>query len=377
MRLFRQKKNDKLLMFTKIHNKGACMQNQKFHYLMSGAILTLLVLFGAFAIFLSRAQASESPTSVPATTMVTVREPEVSQETTAETVEVEIDSPSLESSAIIENDTAVTSQDVATAPPVATDIPLGTIDQPQTDIQSIVNIVQQLAQKQTDLLLGRPGWVHLQSYWVIVDEFRGSDSLTSPTGQLVMLPNPLIQESWEHIDGTTLIEESLSHMMTEDGTITQQSIYTQNRIVHLTLKEAGYAEADYSSFESSQELILPTLPVAERLAAALTWQKTKVTMEAYAENDQYTVTVRTVFAEPYEDEFFMPGELITGDKMIYIFDLNTGNILFVENYRIIESGAEIYTAHGSYLITEFLSELPSDIAELFDNALNAAAEDLQ
>ena len=353
------------------------MQNQKFHYLMSGAILTLLVLFGAFAIFLSRAQASESPTSVPATTMVTVGEPEVSPETTAETVEVEVDSPSIESSATIENDTAVTSQDAATVPPVATSIPLGTIDQPQTDIPSILNIVQELAQKQADLLLGKPGWLHFKLYSAMPDEIRGSSSLTSPTGQAVMLPNPLIQDNWNYTEGTTRIQESVSQLSSDDGTVTQQSIRTQGRVVNVTLKAAGFPQADYQSFESYIELTLPTAQAAERLAATLTWQKTKVTMEAYAENGRYTVIVSGIFAEPYEDEIFRPGQLIIGDKVIYIFDLETGHLLSEDHYDLLQSGTEFYLGQNVYQITEYLPELPPDIVLLFDNLLNAAAEDLQ
>ena len=207
------------------------------------------------------------------------------------------------------------------------------------------------------------------------DEYFGSDSLTSPTGQAVLLPNPVTQDSWYFIDGTTHFQESLGRIMAEDGTVTQLSLYTQGRFVNLTLKEAGYSEADYLSFESQPELTLPTPMVAERLAATLTWQKTQVSMEAYIQNGQYTVIVRGILAEPFEDTTFMPGQLVTGDKVVYIFDLNTGHLLSEEMYRVIEGGTEVYMGRNDYLLTEYFSELPGDIAELFDNALNAAAEE--
>ena len=138
------------------------MKNQRFYYLMSGAILTLLVLFAAFAVFLPQVQARETTETLSSGTEITNAESINAPETASEMVVEETDSILNENNSVPTASGTTYSQDDPEINSTTTPLPSGTIEQPQTDNESIVKIVQELAQKQVDLLLGKPGWLHTQ-----------------------------------------------------------------------------------------------------------------------------------------------------------------------------------------------------------------------
>ena len=349
------------------------MRSQKFQHLISRAFLTMLALIIAFAVFFSQAKANERIEQINSIDMNTAV---VSG--TAQDIDDEVED-GVAGSSINENRTAdsgnnITASSAVTMTIVPTVVSLGISTTPQTDNETIVKMVQELAQKQEGLLLGKPGWLHLQSQTYMAPEFAGNDFLTSPLGQSVSLPSPFMQDSWYRINAAGDFVEGWGQILTEGGIPTQESVYTEGNWINLTFKEAGYGAAEYKSYEPHLVIDLPVQDATSWFTASLDWKTTSAAMEAYADNGQYVVTVHITFGEPMEDVYGMD-EPISGGKDIYIFDLDTGQLLSVERNVLTVSGSLLFAGQDVYTITEFLTELPIEVAEQFNNALNLAMEE--
>lgn len=349
------------------------MRNPKFQHLMSGAFLTLMALFIAFAVFFSQAKANERTEQINAIDVNSAVVPGTTQDIDGEVED------GVAVSSINENRTAVSGSNIIASSAVTmTSTPavvsLGASTVPQTDNETIVKVVQDLTQKQADLLLSKPGWLHLRSETRVAPEFAGSDSLASPSGQSVSLPVPFIQDSWYRINEEGDFVEGWGQILTAEGMPTQESVYTEGNWINLTFKEAGYGATEYKSYEPHLVIDLPSQDAASWFTASLDWKTTSATMEAYADNGQYVVTVHITFGESMEDVYGME-EPISGGKDIYIFDLDTGQLLSVERYVLTVSGRLLFAGQDVYIATEFLTELPIEVAEQFSNALNLAMEE--
>jgi hypothetical protein len=331
-----------------------------------------LIIFGTFAVFTSQAKANAgSQPSVVSTTNASLAFSD--QQMNRSMGNNEVIPPANESHVAISEDEATSSnENTVTITPDT--LVFGTVDNQQIDNESIVKTVQALAQKQMNLLLGKPGWLHIQLETTIAPDFTGSDSLVSPSGQSVFLPNPLTQDSWYHLDELGDVVEGWGQILTAEGLATQESVYIAKNWVNLTFKEAGYESSDYKSYEPHLVINLPTQDAASWFTSSLAWKTTSATMEAYAEDGHYVVTVVITFSEPMENVFSLQ-EAITGGQDTYLFDSDTGQLLSIERYVLTESGELLFAGQDRYTATEFLTDLPTDVATRFNTALNLAAEE--
>lgn len=348
----------------------------KLQYIMAGAGITLLVILGALTLLLPRAQADvatentdgEIVTAVESTQsdssdvlpLVNQNEPEQTANTKTETAP--------DSLAATESPTESSEEALFSA--------MGTKDNPQTNMEIIVYTVSELARKQEEALLGKPGWLHVHSSFYIPDEFRGDGTYSLATDEILpmekLVPNSPQTENWYHVNEEGVYHEGVGLITNPDGLVYQQSILWNGQWTNLTLKTNDFAPDQYIMPVSAPEkILLPITQAYQQLDMKLTWSN--VEMQATMDGDQYIVIVEQRYDAPIEDAIFMP-EPIIGSRETFIFDVNTGQ-LSIETQALLESQTWLFTEKWEYEPVEFVAELPNELAQLFNSALNDLQED--
>ncbi len=241
-----------------------------------------------------------------------------------------------------------------------------------TDISAILAVVTEFANRQEAALFGRNGWLHLQSTIYIPPEQRGNGYHLASGEVLAMeevVPAAPLFETWYHVDATGTYHQAMGLVSATDGTIQQQTVFVNGRWVNLTL---DYAQAAHNSQGATAKATLPAREILHQLESMSTWRN--VSMEATWVDGQYTVIAEQLYEEPIADAVFMP-EPVTGIRVTHVFDSATGQPLTWETQALLESGAVLLTERGTYLTAEFVPELPVEVAQQLDAALNKLQED--
>lgn len=241
-----------------------------------------------------------------------------------------------------------------------------------TDINTILAVVTEFAYRQEAALFGQNGWLHLKSTRYIPSEQQGNGYHLASGEVLVMeevVPADPLFETWYHVDATGVYHEAMGLVSATDGTIHQQTVFVNGRWVNLTL---GYAQAARNSQGATAKATIPTREILQQLESMSTWPN--VSMEATWVDGQYTVIAEQRYEEPIADAVFMP-EPVTGTRVTHVFDSATGQLLSWETQALLESGAILLTERGTYLTAEFVPELPVEVAQQLDAALNKLQED--
>lgn len=343
-------------------------------YIMAGAGITLLVILGTLTLLLPRAQAgvvSENNSSEIITAIESVQSgssdilPSVSQNEPEQAANASTEAE-LASLAAAESPTE--------APAEAFLAAMGTKDNPQTNMDIIVYTVSELARKQEEILMGKPGWLHVKTQLSIPEEQRGNGYHSATTDEIipmeVLVPNDPILESWYHVDENGLYQEALSLVTTPDGTIYQQSVLVDGAWVNLTLKTLGTHPNQYETPTISVAATSPATNAFQTLEKSRTWSN--VSMQAYLENGQYIV-IKEQNHDPIEGESSIP-EPVIKSKEIYVFDQVTGQLISSKTQALLQSGTWITVGEKSYLMSEFLPELPMETSKLFSDSMIMAGE---
>ncbi|RMD52857.1 MAG: hypothetical protein D6835_01445 [Candidatus Thermofonsia bacterium] len=336
----------------------------KFQYVIAGAGITLIVIFGTFTLLLPRVQAGESLQDTAGQTKTSARPAH------ANGTEAVSFNNQEQPGQVTDNITGSQNTSAATAEEPAEEFfaSLGTKDKPQTNMDIIIYTVSELARKQEEALMGKTGWLHVKVQFYIPEEQKGNGYHSAAIDEIipieVLVPQNPIFDSWYHVDETGLYREALSLVMAPDGTIHQQSVLVDGVWVNLTLKALGTHQQQYETPGSLEIAVLPTAEVYRILEESQTWPD--VSMQAYMENGRYVVIKEQRYDDPIENAVFMP-EPVIGGKEIYYFDQETGELLYSEVQSLLQS--EVWYAGGNktYLTVEFLPEMPVEISRLFND----------
>lgn len=235
-------------------------------------------------------------------------------------------------------------------------------------VENILKVVRGFAQQEEVNLLGKEGWLHISRQEYMPTEMRGNGSPQLPMSQLYP-EDTMFPENWYHVDGTGVYHEALALTMTADGAITQKSISVNGSIVNLTARAAGFTNGEYESAQSLEKVWLPAADALHMLEQMQGWSGS---LSASQTGDEYVVIYERLYEESMVDSITQ--EPIAGEKILYTFDGNTGQLLSRE-FQSLRGGTWEVLHKVSYLTTEFMKDLPSDVAQIFNNALNSLQED--
>lgn len=335
------------------------MQN-RFQYMIFGAILTLLIIFGLLIFLLSPAQADNTFARA------------VNEGKPVETA-VQITNQSVEIAAVTGDQTkhgqASNLTNVKSAPEVSIETQITTQQtngDPITDTELILAQVWEFARQQERDLLGREGWIYIEKESYAPVQFKGGGSPDLPLNQLY--PDDISTfEYWNHVDEAGFVYEWLSTNKSPDGVVRQSTVMSNGRSVNLTLRNAGLPE-DYYTIETEQlqKVDLPTTFIYDLLEEVRYWSD--VQMQAYQEKDSFIVSWEQMYAEPLETQLPEP---VIGTRSVYIFDMNTGQLQTSEFHFLPLNGKWQIQEQDTYLTIKWLPQLPHEADQLFQDAVNS------
>jgi hypothetical protein len=180
-----------------------------------------------------------------------------------------------------------------------------------------------------------------------------------------------IQDEWFHIDEAGHYPESLSLVSTVDGMIRQQVIFSNGRLVNLTLLEAGVTTPNSEVNQGQKSLLLPE---SDALATLNTYQGWNRTFQAWLSEDggAYTVSTEQVFTTTVE--IANAPEPIQGDRVTYTFDWHTGQLISTEFQVLTKSGLWLTLEKKDYLVAELQTDLPADTRQIFEESITQLKE---
>ena len=248
----------------------------------------------------------------------------------------------------------------------------GAVDE---DVNIIIQTVAEFAQKQENNLLGKSGWIHVVAQPYVPEEQRGSNSLyVGSTGEVIsrdkLVPDSARFETWYRVNETGIYNEAISLVISPNGVIHQQSVLVGNQWLNLTLKARGVTQSEYSANNPSNEIALPVVTAVNILNDMSTWEN--VNLQAQVENSVYVVSADQTFEDPLEDAIL--AERVLAGKQIFTFDATTGQLLMTESHLQLDDGTWILRERWTYSTTEFDSELPVAVAEIFSDSMGMVEE---
>lgn len=339
----------------------------KFQNMLAGVILTLIVIVGALFVFTRiNAQANSIPQG-----NISVQENNLVESTSEQPIDDHI-RPEITNEQKVDNSlSSSTINEVA-------QITSENVDEGENELiledttnqEAIVHTVKQLAERQEAALLGQTGWVHVQSSFYTPDEFRGNGMHSLTTDEIVpmeeLVPNLPQTEDWYHVNKEGIYYEGIGLITNPDGVIHQQTILKNGQWINLTLKANSFAPEQYTTpVAAPEKVLLPIARASQQLEVKLTWSN--VEMQATLDGDKYIVVVEQRYDAPIEDAIFMP-EPVIGIREIFIFDIHTGQ-LSIEVQNLLESQTWLFMEKWEYGTVEFVAELPSELAQLFNSAV--------
>lgn len=329
---------------------------RKFQSIILGAGLTILVLIGAFVLLSEQVQGSAIPSkaTAPITDIVAVNTNNVSEQSPVSNNGNLLEVDDAASEKLLERETAYS---------------------PLTEVDIIIQTVAEFVQKQKENLLGKSGWIHVVAQPYVLEEQRGSNSLyVGSTGEVIssdkLVPDSAQFETWYRVNETGIYNEAISLVTSPNGVIHQQSVLVGNQWLNLTLKARGVTQSEYSTNNPSNEIVLPVVTAANILNDMSTWEN--VNLQAQVENGVYVVSADQTFAEPLEDAILAKRVLV--GRQIFTFDAKTGQLLMTESHLQIDDGTWILRERWTYSTTEFDSELPAIVAEIFSDSMSMVEE---
>ena len=347
----------------------------KLQYILIGAGLALITLFGIGNLIRQQeAQANESvqvDTTVDHVDLNEINSPsaeKITEQTIEQTTEQVVEK-TIES--LPTNDVVLTTQPNTPSKPDSEEehtLPWGTKDNPQTDIDIIVYTVSELAKKQESQILGKAGWLHIKWQLNLSRENEGTYHSATTDEEIPMellIPQNPIFDVWYHVDETGLYKEALSLATSSDNSIYQQSVLVDNEWVNITLKAL---DTEVGQYKTAHTPIIAKSPASEFLfSLEEEIAKTDIKIYAYLENSQYFV-IKEQHHDPLENVVSLH-EPIIGSKEILVFDQESGQLLSSEMHSLLQNETWLPVGTKSFLTTEFLNDLPSEINKLFNESM--------
>lgn len=346
--------------------------NHKSKYMMLGAGITLLAVFGAFLVLFSQVQASVPTPNNDAQAVkdedskqsIVSRPQKPEAQTGNSTNEVAVTSS--EETKTQESNGVPINEETVTVNPILEQVTPSETN--EDDPRVIATVLFALAEKQEKALFNQTGWLHIQEENYVPTAFRGNGSTEMPMSTLFPEDNAFF-ENWFHVNEKGIVSESLHYITSPDNTITQQSIFADGRLANLTAKSAGLNQDQYESRPGSMKIHQLTRSYAELIESMATWNGD---FAASLNGDGYYVVS---FTQHYPDGLvdWRFSEPVMASTTTYTFDSETGHTISIEG-QLLVSDTWIVSEQTQYLKIETVLDLSSDVAQIFAQSLAALQE---
>ena len=240
-------------------------------------------------------------------------------------------------------------EDAATPTPASTLAPLPSPTLATSD--PVVLEVQQLAQKFDAPFQQGPGWVHIVK-----------ETISTPSAGQTFPPPYLMNEQWVEVDaeGTILRYLWLDYNVARQ--LIQQSATVGDYSVNFTTGDSGFNRS------GSYRFSVDTL--TRDLSQAAQYENTHLTREEIpCDNGRpcLLITGWETFASPVQN----PGETLAftgGGRRVWI-DMETGQQVKDQKFRLLEDGSEAVTSTSSYILVEKVDSPPEEILDALDRVI--------
>ncbi len=330
---------------------------RKFQYVLMGAGLTLLVIFGALTLLLPPAQASNS-FSVPAD------DPRANEKTSDVTIEDRTSSPEIR---VVEN--LQTNGNISETISKETDSrpELSTKENPETDIAKIIEQLGMLAEKNEARLFGEPGWLYVkhESYWPLKYMSNTGDIYGIPVTELYGT-DTVTHEEWYEVDAQGYFQQKIGQITDANGITRNQWAISNGYFIALSLNDATEQAISPHTTNSS------ALPVASDFSTLLEMaQNEGHTITAWYAADQYVLVYTKTLDEPKTN---YAGELVQRSQVKYQFNLETGAIQLFEVTDQLTNGEWIVKERSVLLEQYMVENLPTAVEQTLNEAATLVEE---
>jgi hypothetical protein len=347
------------------------MTKDKLHYVMIGVGITILAMLGGMSLFRQEASATQDVTQGK-TTVAVATDSVARQEVDVSQGETQVDDEVAPSAMpVVEEQKEAKSMDAERPSPApnsghSLSSDLGTVENPETDVDKIMAQLDGLLTTYETSVLGQPGWLYSKYQDFLPAEFR------SNTGRVFGVPvselypdDQMIQEQWFYVDASGYYTKHVGHMVDKDGVIRLRGALVDGFDVNLTLKEVtseAVSQVDMVPrkfhLDGGVQVALASIQEGRTGESAEDFMATKTSeARAWREDGQYVVVIESVYDEPSGRG--PSEEPLIGAQLKYAFDLDTGALQYSE--------ASYKTIHGEWftferitiLALELIDELPA------------------
>ncbi|VAW40043.1 hypothetical protein MNBD_CHLOROFLEXI01-2415 [hydrothermal vent metagenome] len=330
---------------------------RKFQYVLMGAGLTLLVIFGALTLLLPPAQASDSSSVLANNSGANANADILADEKT--------------SIAATEDRTITVASDVE-----SDTVPVNWIQ--STDPEAVMAVLQQLADRQASELLGQAGWLNItvtgpelhEVDQAALEDYRGPDGQVVPADALYPVGSGVLPR-WYYVSKDGLVEQGLVFTSDANNQTYQQTILQGNEWINMTLKEYDFVEDMYTIPATSNQIrnYFSVQEAIQFLEAALLTESSagEVSVNAYKENGRFHLIVQTAFATPIDLGAPIPEPVTVGERH-FVFDGLNGHLLTDTHNFTLQSGEMFLAGIAEYHTSLLLPQLPDNVQQLLNEA---------
>lgn len=326
-------------------------------HILGVVILALLFIFFAF----------------PSGSSVSEVQENVGSNATVELVSNEDNSPTLPMPAVVELQSApadVIPQGVSSEEATSTNSPDSTAE---TNPEVILQTLEALNENNLAYVSQVGNWFHLKRQ-VYVRPKTGSsavpaDSVAATVAEALPDNGIQITDGWYHmVDDQGKYDQYLSTLQNNDSQVLQKVLFHEGQTVNFALRETGMGAQSSASVKTY-----------ETSAANLIWRmeqevssercKFRAWAESSESGDQYHVEMNCLKDSPNGAANNAEDNVVRMISTI-VFDEATGQLLKDELILEMEDGEQVIEHSGETLISEHVSSLPPEVAQLLQQLIN-------
>lgn len=231
------------------------------------------------------------------------------------------------------------------------------------DPNSVSAIIEQLESLEVTYLAAYPpetGWLYttLESY----------DSVSSE-GELVTyrgLADTWILEIWTEVSPEATISRQVMLVYDTEGGLWERSAVIENTSVRVLPEQT--VDGRVNALNEPLLYQTPHQSLLNILREIETGGLHDHTLAAWEEDGRYHLQIDTLYNSPIPAENNSTGQLLSGGKMHFVFDTETGELLQQQNWTVNGSGEETLQSDANWSGTAVVTELPPLAAQTLIDA---------
>jgi hypothetical protein len=243
-----------------------------------------------------------------------------------------------------------------TIPESTPEPPLGTSDHPQTNFNAVIERTDALAETRQSFLSSQRGWLYIANKEYMPLDYKGEGTYINST----FTTEQMLSETWYHTLGDGSADQFITRYTDANGLVTTLTVFIDGYYVNFF--------GDTINQAPQKLFVIPNDAawVRELLGEVQAYTANEPSVSAYGEQvggrSRYSLQITTIYNVPLPAETNQWGQTITGDKVNYMFDIETGQLLSQENISVADSGERLVDFSRNFQAESWLTTLPDDLA---------------